>query len=37
MTFADIEKANVLLGWSPIYTINDIVEHAMAWEIKQSS
>ena len=37
MTFADISKANDLLGWSPIYGINDIVEHAMAWEQKQSS
>ena len=37
MTFADITKANELLGWSPMYSIKDIVEHAMAWEIKQST
>lgn len=31
-TYADISKAQKVLGWSPKYTINDIVEHAYQWE-----
>ena len=33
-TYADISKAKEKLGWSPVYTINDIVETSMAWEKK---
>lgn len=32
MTFADITKANTLLGWSPVYSIDEIVNHALEWE-----
>lgn len=36
ITFADITKAKQLLGWSPIYKISDIVQHAWAWETKRT-
>ena len=35
MTFADITKANEVLGWNPVYTIEDIVTHALAWANKK--
>ena len=35
MTYADITKANELLGWNPVYTIEDIVTHALAWANKK--
>tara|TARA_R110000803_G_scaffold41704_3_gene89579 strand:+ start:16104 stop:17096 length:993 start_codon:yes stop_codon:yes gene_type:complete len=34
ITHADNTKARELLGWSPVYGLNDIVEHALAWETK---
>ena len=35
-TFADITRAQALLGWQPQYTFKDIVEHAYAWELKHT-
>lgn len=34
-TWADITKAREVLGWEPIYGLNDIVKHAVAWEKKR--
>ena len=28
---ANNDKARTLLGWSPLYTLDDIIEHAWAW------
>lgn len=33
-TFADITKAKNTLGWSPVYSLDDIVKHAYEWEKK---
>lgn len=33
-TYADITKAKNELGWSPIYGLDEIIEHAFAWEKK---
>ena len=35
ITYADITKAKELLGWEPVYTINDICKHAFEWEKSQ--
>ena len=34
-TWADTTKAKEVLGWEPIYTFNDIIAHAVAWEKKR--
>jgi UDP-glucose 4-epimerase len=34
MLIADISKAKELLGWEPIFTIEDTIEHAWYWEKK---
>jgi UDP-glucose 4-epimerase len=34
-TYADITKAREELGWSPIYGLDEIIEHSFAWEKKQ--
>jgi UDP-glucose 4-epimerase len=34
--YADISKAEALLGWKPVYTIHDSVKHAWAWENKMA-
>lgn len=31
-TYSDISKAQKVLGWTPKYNINDIVQHAYQWE-----
>lgn len=33
-TYADISKAERLLGWTPQYSFEQIIEHAYAWEEK---
>lgn len=33
-TYADIGKAEQLLGWSPQYSFEEIIEHAYSWEDK---
>lgn len=33
-TYADITKAKNELGWAPIYGLDEIIEHAFAWEKK---
>jgi len=34
-TWADIKKATSAFGWSPQYTLKDILEHALEWESKK--
>ena len=34
-TYADISLAQKCLNWQPQYTLNDMVEHAWAWETKK--
>jgi UDP-glucose 4-epimerase len=34
-TWADISKAKEVLGWEPVYGLEDIVAHAVAWEKKR--
>ncbi len=34
-TYADISKAKQELGWSPIYGLDEIIEHSFEWEKKQ--
>ena len=34
-TYADISKAKEELGWSPIYGLDEIIEHSFEWEKKQ--
>ena len=33
-TYSDISKAKNAFGWSPVYTLDDIVKHAYEWEKK---
>lgn len=33
-TYADIQQAKSLLGWEPIYGLDEIIEHSFAWEKK---
>ena len=33
-TYADISRAEQLLGWTPQYSFEQIIEHAYAWEEK---
>jgi UDP-glucose 4-epimerase len=35
-TCADVTKAKELLGWEAQYSLNDILEHAYAWEMKNT-
>ena len=34
-TSADTSKAQKCLGWSPMYTLDDMITHAINWEIKR--
>ena len=34
-TWADTSKAKEVLGWEPVYGLEDIVAHAVAWEKKR--
>jgi UDP-glucose 4-epimerase len=34
--YADPSKANDILGWSPVYTVDDIMHTAWVWEKRRS-